>query len=102
MALARYPSRFHTTFELGTWRGEGTVENMGAGGVFIGTATIPARGEKVWLEIESPDGSAIEATGIVWWTTLDWGRRPDGRAGFGVRLVGASRRYGKLLRRLAR
>ena len=44
----------------------------------------------------------VEASGVVWWTTLDAQARGQSRQGFGVRLVASSGDYRKLLRRLAR
>ncbi len=97
MQETRYPTQIWASFELGAWKGEGTIENVAPGGLFVGTPTIPDRGEKVWLCFETPGGESVEASGVVWWTTLDRGLRRDRRrSGFGVRLVGASRAYRKL------
>jgi hypothetical protein len=91
-----------TTFELGGWRADGRIENAASGGVFVQTSTIPEKGEKVWLRFEGSPGEPVEATGVVWWTTLDPGLPAAGRQGFGVRLVTSSDSYRKLLARLAR
>ena len=91
-----------TTFELGGWRADGRIENAASGGVFVQTSTIPAKGEKVWLRFEGARGEPVEATGVVWWTTLDPGVSAIGRQGFGVRLVTSSDSYRRLLARLAR
>lgn len=97
MQQTRVPTRIWASFELAAWKGEGTIENIAPGGLFVGTATIPDRGEKVWLCFETPTGEPVEASGVVWWTTLDRGLlRSARRSGFGVRLVGASRAYRKL------
>ena len=98
----RYDTNIWARFELGSWTGEGKIENASPGGIFIRTATIPDRGEKVWVSFEGPSGEVVEASGIVWWTTLDAQARARNRSGFGVRLVASSGDYRKLLKRLAR
>jgi hypothetical protein len=102
MNQPRYDTSIRTRFELGSLAGEGNIENAGPGGLFIRTATIPDRGEKVWLSFEGPNGEVVEASGVVWWTTLDMRARAQARQGFGVRLVASSGDYRKLLKRLAR
>ena len=102
MNQPRYDTSIETRFELGSLAGEGSVENASPGGVFVRTATIPERGEKVRLSFEGPNGEVVEASGVVWWTTLDAQARMQPRQGFGVRLVASSGDYRKLLKRLAR
>jgi hypothetical protein len=88
---------------VGAWKASGEIRNLGAGGLFLGAATIPARGEKVWLDFRAPDGERVQAVGLVWWTTLDAAdaRRRSASPGFGVRLVHASQAYHRFLHRLA-
>ena len=102
MNQPRYDTNIQTRFELGSLAGEGNIENASSGGVFVRTATIPERGEKVQLSFEGPHGEVVEASGVVWWTTLDARARVQPRQGFGVRLVASSGDYRKLLKRLAR
>lgn len=90
--LVEIPARF----ELRALCGEGSIENLGTGGLFIETATVPERGQKIWIDFDAPNGEAVEAAGLVWWTTLDGDRHHD-RRGFGIRLVWASENYGRLL-----
>ena len=100
MSEPRFETDTAAHFELGSWRGEGRIENVGRNGLFVGAATIPRVGEKVWLSIEEPGRERIEATGVVWWTTLD--SRVAGRKGFGVRLVGTGEAYDRFLGEVCR
>lgn len=102
MNQPRYDTSIRTRFELGSLAGEGNIENASSGGVFVRTATVPERGQKVWLSFEGPNGEVVEASGVVWWTTLDAQARAQSRQGFGVRLVASSGDYRKLLKRFAR
>ncbi len=102
MNQPRYDTSIQTRFELGSLAGEGNIENASSGGVFVRTATIPERGEKVSISFEGPNGEVVEASGVVWWTTLDAQARAQPRQGFGVRLVASSGDYRKLLKRLSR
>ena len=102
MSQPRYDTSISTRFQLGSLAAEGNIENAGPGGVFVRTATIPERGEKVWLSFQGPHGEVVEASGVVWWTTLDVRARQQARQGFGVRLVASSGDYRKLLKRLER
>ena len=54
------------------------------------------------ISFEGPRGEVVEASGIVWWTTLDAQARVRARSGFGVRLVASSGDYRRLLKQLAR
>ena len=65
------------------------IGNLGHGGLFIGTGTIPDIGEPVHLRFSLPGGSPIAVTGLVWWT-----RTPQkGTPGFGLRLLDESSAY---------
>jgi hypothetical protein len=98
----RFHAELPTRFEVGAWAAEGEIRNLGARGIFLEAATVPRRGEKVWLHFQAPNGDTVRATGLVWWTTLDRGTRTLGRgAGFGVRLVWTSDSYRTMLRKLA-
>jgi hypothetical protein len=102
MREPRYGTNLETRFELGSFAGEGRIENASTGGVFIRTHTIPDRGEKVWISFEGPEGEVVEASGVVWWTTLDGHMHASQQPGFGVRLVASSGDYRRLLKRLAK
>jgi hypothetical protein len=102
MGEPRFNTNLWTDFELGGWKAKGWIENAGPSGVFIRTSTIPDRGDKVWLSFEGPSGEKVEASGVVWWTTLDPGASCSTRQGFGVRLVASSQDYRRLLKKLSR
>lgn len=103
MRGTRFAAKIPATFEVGAWKASGEIRNLGAGGLFLGAATIPERGEKVWLDFRAPGGERVEAVGLVWWTTLDvsHGRRRGESPGFGVRIVHASRAYHRFLHDLS-
>lgn len=77
--------------------GQGTVRNASVGGMFVETRDIPAQGEPVSLRL-TPRGdmSAIELTGLVWWTTEGSPFRHRQR-GFGLRLLEDDERYAEML-----
>jgi hypothetical protein len=102
MSEPRYDTHISARFAMGSLTGEGSIENAGPGGVFIRSRTIPDRGEKVWISFQGPSGELVEASGIVWWTSLDAQARALDLSGFGVRLVASSGDYRRLLKRLAR
>jgi Tfp pilus assembly protein PilZ len=94
--------RIQTRFEAGPVKASGEIGNVGPGGLFVGTPSIPEMGEKVELCFEKPGGQRVEVAGVVWWTT-DCQEVPGGQpSGFGVRLVNAGDTYRELLRLLRR
>ncbi len=88
-----------TEFETGTRRANGLIRNISERGVFVGSATLPAEGERVSLRFRAPGGHGVTTlSGRVSWTT----RRRDGTRfaeppGFGIRLAGASKSLRRLL-----
>jgi Tfp pilus assembly protein PilZ len=102
MADERIQTALQTRFEAGPVRASGEIGNVGPGGLFVGTPSIPETGEKVELCFEEPGGQRVDVAGVVWWTT-DCQEVPGGQPpGFGVRLVNAGETYRELLRRLRR
>jgi Tfp pilus assembly protein PilZ len=89
-------------FAAGALRAPGRVRNVGQGGLFVGSGSIPEQGETVTLVFESPDGARIRARGLVWWTTLEARATGSGPEGFGVRLLEAEPSYRLLVERLLR
>ncbi len=87
-------------FVAGPLRAQGRVENVGRGGLFVGTASIPEQGDSVALVFEAPDGGRIRARGLVWWTTME-GAGQRGSQGFGVRLLEADPSFQRLVERLS-
>lgn len=75
---------------------EGTVRNASDGGMFVETRAIPPQGESVSLRFSPRSASAIDVTGLVWWTTSDTTFRHRWR-GFGLRLLQDDARYSELL-----
>jgi len=100
MEHGRIQTALDAWFEAGATKAQGEIENVGRGGLFVGTAAIPEEGELVTIEFSAPDGERIRVTGIVWWTTQD--RLANGQApGFGVRLVDENASFEGLLDQLS-
>jgi Tfp pilus assembly protein PilZ len=102
MAGPRIQTRLDTWFEVGRLRAAGQVRNLGDGGLFVGSPAVPRKGDKVELSFGGADGSPVEVSGVVGWTTLDRRGSRHAAPGFGVRLVDAGEAYRSLLRRLRR
>ena len=81
----RIRTSLETEFRSGTLRGSGRVENVGEGGLFVGTNTIPDEGDAVELSLRTPRGLEIELSGMVWWTRRS--RGSQGASGFGLRIL---------------
>ncbi len=81
--------------------GEGSILNVGPGGLFVRSSTIGRVGDEVRLSFEGPGGETVEVIGEVWWTKHDLGGRGPGLHGFGVRLMASSGNYRSLLRELS-
>ena len=84
MNSSRARTSIPVEFQAGGNRGTGQIDNIGAGGLFIGTGTIPDQGEPVSVRFSLPGESPIAVTGLVWWTTKDLARTSSGRQGFGL------------------
>jgi uncharacterized protein (TIGR02266 family) len=100
MNSSRARTSIPVEFQAGGNRGTGKINNMGSGGLFIGTGTIPDQGEPVSVRFNLPGESPIAVTGLVWWTTKDALRPPSGPQGFGLRLLDASEAYEEAVERL--
>jgi hypothetical protein len=81
--------------------GEGSIQNVGPGGLFVRSSTIGRTGDEVRLSFEGPDGEMIEVVGVIWWAKRNLGGRGPGLHGFGVRLVASSGNYRSLLQYLS-
>lgn len=81
--------------------GEGSIQNVGAGGLYVRSNTIGRIGDEVRLSFEGLDGLVVEVAGVVWWTRHNLGGRGPGLHGFGVRLMASSGNYRSLLRDLS-
>jgi Tfp pilus assembly protein PilZ len=100
MAQARFRTLLRAAFRAGPVTAQGQIQNVGHGGLFVGTASLPNEGESVALDFQAPDGQRIRLTGIVWWTRANG--KIDGRAaGFGVRLLDPGESYQSFIERLA-
>jgi uncharacterized protein (TIGR02266 family) len=100
MNSSRARTSIPVEFQAGGNRGTGKINNMGAGGLFIGTGTIPDQGEPVSVRFTLPGESPIAVTGLVWWTTNDLVHRSGSPQGFGLRLLDASEAYETAVERL--
>jgi hypothetical protein len=67
--------------------------------VFDGTSAIPDEGDSVEPRLSAPGESPIEVDGLVWWTTRHL-ETPHAHSGFGLRLLGESEPYLRLLESL--
>jgi len=88
-----------TEFRATGLSGKGNVRNVSDGGLFVRTSAIPDAGDCVELKLNAPGKPPIEVTGLVWWTTSQL-EAPNGRSGFGLRLLGQSESYLRLLESL--
>jgi uncharacterized protein (TIGR02266 family) len=100
MVEERIETAIRTDFETGEVKANGQIKNVGEGGLFVRTPSIPEAGDKVELSFDSPNGQRVEVAGVVWWTTDDREAYQLERRGFGVRLVNAGEAYRALLQRL--
>jgi hypothetical protein len=81
--------------------GEGSIQNVGPGGLFVRSSTIGKTGDEVRLSFEGLDGEMVEVVGVIWWTKHNLEGRGPGLHGFGVRLMASSGNYRSLLRTLS-
>jgi hypothetical protein len=81
--------------------GEGSIQNVGPGGLFVRSSTIGNTGDEVRLSFEGPHGEVVEVVGVILWTKRNLGGRGPGLHGFGVRLVASSGNYRSLLKHLS-
>jgi len=81
--------------------GEGSIQNVGPGGLFVRSSAIGKAGDEVHLSFEGPNGEAVEVVGVVLWAKHNLEGRGPGLHGFGVRLTASSGNYRSLLKSLS-
>ncbi len=81
--------------------GEGSIQNVGPGGLFVRSSTIGETGDEVRLSFEGPDGEVVEVAGVIQWAKHNLKGRGPGLHGFGVRVVASSGNYRSLLQYLS-
>ena len=81
--------------------GEGSIQNVGPGGLFVRSSTIGETGDEVRLSFEGSDGEVVEVVGVIRWAKRNLKGRGPGLHGFGVRLVASSGNYRSLLQYLS-
>jgi hypothetical protein len=101
MSEPRFDTYIWTDVSLAYESGEGSIQNVGPGGVFVRTSLIVKTGEEVRLSFEGSNGQEVEVSGIVLWTKQNLDGRGPGLHGFGVRLMASSGNYRSLLESLS-
>ncbi len=87
MATERIITSIPVDFEGLEVSGSGVIQNLGLGGLFVGSRTIPVEGEPLSLNFELPGAVEIAVTAMVWWTTDHGPKERSNNPGFGLRLV---------------
>ena len=100
MPEPRFDTYIWTNIAFKNETGEGSIQNVGPGGLFVRSSTIGATGDEVQLSFEGQDGEMVEAFGVILWTKRNLGGRGPGLHGFGVRLTASSGNYRSLLQYL--
>ncbi len=85
-------------FRAGNVQGKGKIRNVGEGGLFLETSSLPPQGEQARIRFTAPTGPIV-VSGLVWWTTA---RRRAGNGGFGFRLLESNRDFDSMVRGLLR
>jgi len=101
MPEPRLDSYFWANIAFENEIGEGSIQNVGPGGLFVRSSTIGKTGDEVRLSFEGPGGEVVEVVGVIRWTKHNLGGRGPGLHGFGVRLMASSGNYRSLLRHLS-
>jgi hypothetical protein len=101
MPEPRLDTYIWTDIEFDSESGEGSIQNVGPGGLFVRSSTIGKTGDEVRLSFEAPDGGVVQVIGVIWWTKHNLEGRGPGLHGFGVRLMASSGNYRSLLKKLA-
>ncbi len=81
-------------FEAGGRRASGTIKNVGEGGLFVRTTSIPEEGDSLDLSFSLPGTGELNLSGLVWWTNSNGER---GRPGFALRVFDDSTELRELL-----
>jgi hypothetical protein len=100
MPEPRFDTYIWTDISLGNEAGEGSIQNVGPGGLFVRSSTIGKIGDEVQLSFEGQDGDVVEVYGVIQWAEHNLGGRGPGLHGFGVRLTASSGNYRSLLQYL--
>lgn len=93
MKHERHRTSIPAEFAAGAIQATGQIRNLNEGGLFVGTASIPAQGETVQIHFSVPGGERIELSGMVWWTTADATEQRHRHPGFGLRLLEENAAY---------
>jgi hypothetical protein len=101
MPEPRLDTYIWTDIALENETGEGSIQNVGPGGLFVRSSTIGRTGDEVRLSFEGLDGEMVEVAGVILWTKHNLGGRGPGLHGFGVRLTASSGNYRSLLQYLS-
>jgi uncharacterized protein (TIGR02266 family) len=100
MATERILTSIPVDFEGLESAGTGVIQNLGLGGLFVGSRTIPSEGEPISLHFELPGEIEISLTGMVWWTTDAGPKERSANPGFGLRLVDPHEDYEEAVSKL--
>jgi hypothetical protein len=92
----RARTAINAEFRAGNVQGKGKIRNVGEGGLFLETSSLPPQGEQARIRFTAPTGPIV-VSGLVWWTTA---RRRARSVGFGFRLLEANRDFDTLVRGL--
>ena len=94
--LRRIGSRISVQFQAGTLRGTGHIKNLTQEGLFVRSHILPEPGESVYVTLTTPEGTKIEVTGVVRWTTAQMAQAGAARISVGSSMSRAA--YGALVR----
>lgn len=96
MSEDRTRTKIPAEFRAGNVIGKGEVRNVSAGGLFVGTQSLPEEGSSVVVKLTEPGKVAVEVRGLVWWTTPR-AAQGQGRCGFGLCLLDEDASFQRLL-----
>ena len=82
--LRRTVTRIPATFVAGDTIGNGHIKNLSRDGVFIRTDSLPSKGDLVSVIFFLTDGSKVEVSGTVRWSTAQLPRSREAKGGFGM------------------
>ena len=100
MASERVITSIPVDFVSGGATGQGVIQNLGRGGLFVGSRTIPSEGQPVSLRFELLGDAEILLEGTVWWTTDAGPKERSANPGFGLRVTEASTAYQEAVEKL--
>ena len=66
--------------------GNGHIKNLNLEGLFVRSDTLPAKGDAVSVIFFVPDGTKVEVSGTVRWTTAQLANSEDVKPGFGMHI----------------